>query len=96
MRIPTEADACYLSKLYRDDPDRFDQALLEDNADPMVLTDSKGNTLRYLCSAEGTPIFTRTLQIIIFTRGKIRNASTNLFTSSVDAIINFEGWIDDD
>lgn len=46
--------------------------------------------------SEGTPIFTRTLQIIIFTRGKIRNASTNLFTSSVDAIINFEGWIDDD
>lgn len=50
MRIPTEAEACYLSKLYRDDPDRFDQALQEDNADPMVLTDSKGNNLRYLCS----------------------------------------------
>lgn len=48
-RIPTEAEARYLSKLYRDNPDSFDQALLNADADPIALTDSKGNNLRYLC-----------------------------------------------
>lgn len=54
-RIPTEAEARYLSKLYREDPDDFDQTLSEAQADPIVLTDDKGNNLRYLCeNAEKT------------------------------------------
>lgn len=48
-RIPTEAEARYLSKLYRDNPDLFPQALSQAQADPIVLTDDRGNNLRYLC-----------------------------------------------
>lgn len=48
-RIPTEAEARQLSQLYRDDPDTFDSLLLEAQASPIVLTDDKGNNLRYLC-----------------------------------------------
>lgn len=48
-RIPTEAEARQLSQLYRDDPDTFDQLLSEAQAAPVVLTDDKGNNLRYLC-----------------------------------------------
>lgn len=39
-----------MSNLYRSDPDLFDQALTNAQADPIVLTDAKGNNLRYLCS----------------------------------------------
>lgn len=46
--------------------------------------------------AEGTTVFTRTFQNITFNRGKIRKVSTNLFTGSVDATINFEEWTDED
>lgn len=46
--------------------------------------------------AEGIPLYTRTLQNITFNRAKIRKVSTNLFTGAVDAIINFEGWTNED
>lgn len=43
----------------------------------------------------GTTVFTRTFQNITFNRGKIRKVSTNLFTGTVDAVINFEDWTAD-
>ena len=48
-RIPTEAEARTLSSLYREHTDLFDSLLLEAQASPVVLTDDKGNNLRYLC-----------------------------------------------
>ena len=48
-RIPTEAEARTLSSLYREHTDLFDDLLLEAQASPVVLTDDKGNNLRYLC-----------------------------------------------
>lgn len=49
-RIPTEAEARTLSSLYREHTDLFDSLLLEAQASPVVLTDDKGNNLRYLCA----------------------------------------------
>lgn len=46
--------------------------------------------------SEGATIFSRTFQNITFNRGKVRKISTNLFTGSVDATINFEEWIDEE
>lgn len=48
-RIPTEVEARTLSSLYREHTDLFDDLLLEAQASPVVLTDDKGNNLRYLC-----------------------------------------------
>lgn len=42
-RIPTEAEARYLSKFYQDNTSRFDQALSDVDADPIV------SDKRYLC-----------------------------------------------
>ena len=48
-RIPTEAEARTISQLYRENTDTFDGLLSEAKAIPVVLTDDKGNNLRYLC-----------------------------------------------
>ena len=48
-RIPTEAEARTISQLYRENTDTFDSLLFEAKATPIVLTDDKGNNLRYLC-----------------------------------------------
>lgn len=53
------------------------------------------NGLTFRGTTEGTTVFTRTFQNITFNRGKIRKVSTNLFTGTVDAVINFEDWTDD-
>ena len=48
-RIPTEAEARILSTIYRENADLIDALLLEAQASPVVLTDDKGNSPRYLC-----------------------------------------------
>lgn len=48
-RIPTDTEARYLSDLYRNNSEDFDRTLTDAGADPIVLTDSKGENLRYLC-----------------------------------------------
>lgn len=48
-RIPTEDEGRLLSQLYRDQSEIFDALLEKAKASPVVLTDGKGNNIRYLC-----------------------------------------------
>lgn len=48
-RIPTTEEGKLISASYVEDPTFFDKLLDSADADPVVLTDQKGNNLRYLC-----------------------------------------------
>lgn len=48
-RIPTDAEARYLSDLYRNNSEDFEHALSTAGADPVALVDSKNENVRYLC-----------------------------------------------
>lgn len=48
-RIPTEAEASALREVYINNPDKMENLIIESQASPIVLTDEKGNNLRYLC-----------------------------------------------
>lgn len=49
-RIPTEEEATALRNAYTSDPDRMDALIEEAQGSAVVLTDDKGNNLRYLCA----------------------------------------------
>ena len=49
-RIPSADEALLLRKAYIDQPDRLETLIDDLQADAVVLTDEKGNNLRYLCA----------------------------------------------
>lgn len=49
-RIPTEEEATILRNAYVGDPDKMDALIEEAQGSAVVLTDDKGNNLRYLCA----------------------------------------------
>lgn len=48
-RVPTAEEAVLLRNVYLDYTDEIDNLIASAQADPIVLTDEKGNNLRYLC-----------------------------------------------
>lgn len=71
-RIPTTEEARQLYQLYQTHEDDLLSLLTEADADPIVLTDTKGNNLRYLC--EGA---TKTYS---FTSNQIKDAGATVKT----------------